>query len=152
MHVVELHAPGKMVHKEKLELAIHAAADVFGDRVVTYVVRQHPLGSAHHLYEWPPLSIILREPGPDKNVVLLDADPVEAASIQHYPKVGMPGEGKVFNGGVPSAKGIAVGSDHIDEIAVGNSDIYISTREQLRSRWGREQHQAQERQHHGCDF
>lgn len=152
MHVVELHTPRKMVHEEELELAIDSAADVFSERVMTYVVRQHALGSAHHLYEWPPLSIIHGEPWSDKKVVLLDADPIEAASIQHHPNVGVPGEGEVFNGGVPSAKGIAVGSDHVDEIAVGSSDIHIPTGEQLRSRGGGEQHQAQERQHHGCDF
>lgn len=152
MHVVELHAPGKTVHKEELELTIHAAADVFRDGVMAYVVRQHPLGSDHHLYEWPPLSIIHGEPGTYKKVVLLDADPVEATSIQHHANVRVPGEGKVFNGGIPSAKGIAVGRDHIDEIAVGSSDVHIPTREQLRSRCGREQHKAQERQHHGCDF
>ena len=152
MHVVELHTPRKTVHKEKLKLAIEASADVFGDRVVAYVIRQHALGSAHYLYEWPPLSVIHGEPGSDKKVVLLDADPVEAASIQHHPNVLVPGEGEGFNGGVPSAEGVAVGCDHIDKIAVGGSDIHIPTREQLRSRSGREQHQAQERQHHGCDF
>lgn len=82
------------MQEEKLELSIDAAADVFGDRVVAYVVRQHALGTAHHLYEWPPLSIIHGEPGPDKEVVLLDADPVKAASVQHHPDVLVPGEGK----------------------------------------------------------
>ncbi len=152
MHVVELHAPGKTVHEEKLELTVEASAHIFGDGVVTHIGRQHALGSAHYLYEWPPLSIIHGEPGPQEKVVLLDADPVEAASIQHHPNVLVPGEGEGFNGGVPSAEGVAVGCDHIYKIAVGGSDIHIPTREQLRSRSGREQHQAQERQHHGCDF
>ncbi len=37
-HVVELQAPGKMLHEEELELAIHPAAGILRDRVMRRTV------------------------------------------------------------------------------------------------------------------
>src|SRR5271170_415228 len=152
MHVVELQPPGEMFHEQELELAIHTAADIPGDRIMRCAIRCGALCPAQSVHEGSPLSIIHRESGPQENVVLLDSKPVKAASIQYRPQVRVPGERKIFHRGIPSAEGIAVCRYNVDGIAVGSSDIHISTREQLRPRGGREQHQAQECQRHGCDF
>src|SRR6202035_3336397 len=133
-----------MFHKEELELAIHAAADVPGDRVVRCAVRSHALRSAHRLHERAPFSYVGRKPRSQEDVVLLYPKAVKAAGVEYHAHVRVSGKGKVFQGSIPSAERIAVYDIH--GIAVSHSNIYIPTREQLRSRCGGKQHKAHKRQ------
>jgi len=138
--------------KEELEFAIGAAASIFGDGVMGYVVRGHALRAAHDVDEQAPLSIVNREPGAEEKVVLLNALAIKTAAIEHGAEIGAAGEGEILEGGIPSAEGVTVGRDDVDGIAVGCTNVNISTREQLSSGGGCEQHETQKCQHYGSGF
>src|ERR1700733_13667445 len=134
VHVVELQAPGKVMKKEELKFAIHAAAGILRDRVVSHAIRCHALGSAHDVDEGTPLAVVEGKSWAQEQVVLLNSPAIKTAAIQDHANVGMAGEGEVFEGRIPSAKRVAVIRDDVDGIAVSDSNIHVSARKQLRFR------------------
>src|SRR5580704_8891757 len=114
-----------------MKLAIDSAAEVLRNGIVGYAVRRLSLESSHKLHEGTPLSIIARNPRAQKQVVLLNSLPVKAAGVDHDPKKRITRKRHIFGRRVPAAKCIPI--YHVYGIRLGNSNINISTRNELSS-------------------
>jgi hypothetical protein len=87
MDIVELQPPGKVLKKEELKFAIHSAAKVFDNRMKRLAPRPGDLVAAHGMCKRAPLSVVLRNPWSENQVVLIDACPVKAAAIEYDSEV-----------------------------------------------------------------
>jgi len=124
------------MEKPELKFAIDAAAGIFGYGIVREAVGGEALAAAHDVHKRAPLAIVCGKLGPQEQVVLLNAYAVKAAAIEHRAEVRMARQRKIFEGSVPSTKGVSVGGDDIDTILVSNTDINVTTRKNLRPRRG----------------
>src|SRR5580700_1750492 len=150
VYVVELQPPGKLLQEKELELAIHPATNVLDEGMKRLIVRRILLNTGHGMHERAPFSASHRDPWSENQVVLLNSLPVKAACINHHPKVRVTGKRQILKRGIPSAKRKTV--HNIDGIGVRNSDVYVSTWDQLSPRYRREHRQAQECHNHGSGF
>src|ERR1022692_5313270 len=84
VHVVELQPPGKVLEGD---LAIHAATDVYENRMERRAARIRLLNSTQRMRERAPFPVVKRNSWPENQVVLLDTRPVNAAPVQHDSEV-----------------------------------------------------------------
>jgi len=130
------------MQKPELKFAIDAAASVLGDGIVRETIGGEALAAAHDVNKWAPFSVVHGEAWSEKKIVLLDPLAIKAAAIEHDADVRVMLKREVFKRGVPSAKGVTVGGDDIDGIAVGYADVDVSTGKDLRLRRRCDEHQA----------
>ena len=149
VHVVSLKAPGEILEGE---FVVEAATYVDFNRVIDEASRVQVPDAGHGMDEWAEISSIHREAWAAENVVLSNArTAVEATAIDNDANAWKAGEGKIFEGGIPSA--ITLLDHGIGELRVRNSDVNVSVgkkRIELCCHRNREQKQAKKSQHGGC--